>query len=106
MIAELLARRASSLCAIASALNERDLATASGLWRPSVTCSPGSRGTGMSVPATHDEESVSDVIVLKEATPETADVSRRLMPVMCTIYRELWWRSRRGGVTNLKEKGN
>jgi hypothetical protein len=42
VIAELRARRASSLYAIASALNDRDLATASGLWRPSVTCSPGS----------------------------------------------------------------
>jgi hypothetical protein len=34
------------------------------------------------VPTTYDEESVSDVIVLREAIPDTAAVVHRLMPII------------------------
>ena len=34
------------------------------------------------VPTTYDEESVSDVIVLSEAIPDTAAVVHRLMPII------------------------
>jgi hypothetical protein len=40
------------------------------------------RWLSTSVPTTHDEESVSDVIVLREAIPETADVVARFDAVI------------------------